>query len=244
MAHRDLLTCAVAPSCSVSCFIKFRLGGAPMHLGGFPLWCRAVCVLDTAILKGKDTANSVGSSYKALWFHIDSDWQTKEVSKIKKRILQTSNLFNQIAHTCICQINGCFSLNIETFKDLYPDLFQPIENSVTSQKFKFCEIMGLISVFRKDKMKKAPLLNIRPVSANWWGDISTSLFWWLHANPSSGLDCNINDPLLFLLFSFDLLIPFSVCKTYNEVVFPLSFVRLPIVVYFTTSMREFYSSSR
>ena len=88
MAHRGLLTCAVAPSCCVSCFIKSSLGGAPVHLGGFPLWCRAVCVLDTAILKGKDAANSVGSSYKALWFHIDSDWQTKEVSKIKKRILK------------------------------------------------------------------------------------------------------------------------------------------------------------
>ena len=164
MAHRGLLTWAVAPSCSVSCFIKFRLGGAPVHLGGFPLWCRAACVLDTAILKGKDTANSVGSSYKALWLHIDSDWQTKEVSKIKKRILQkieTCNLFNQIALTCICKINGCFSLNIETFQDLYSDLFQPIEKrSVTSQKFKFCEIMGLVSVFRKDKMKKAPLLDI------------------------------------------------------------------------------------
>ena len=52
-------------------------------------------------------------------------------------------------------------MNIETFQDLHSDLFQPIEKrSVTSQKLKFCEIMGLVSVFRKNKIKKALLLKI------------------------------------------------------------------------------------
>ena len=66
------------------------------------------------------------------------------------------------------QIDGCFSLNIETFQDSYSDLFQPIEKrSVTSQKFKFCEIVGLANVFRKNKMKKSPFAKNQPVSANW-----------------------------------------------------------------------------
>ena len=39
-------------------------------------------------------------------------------------------------------------------------------------KFKLREIIGLVSIFRKNKMKKK-----NPSSANWWGHISTVSNW-------------------------------------------------------------------
>ena len=35
--------------------------------------------------------------------------------------------------------------------------------------------MGLVSIFTKNKMKKALLQKTQPASAYWWVDISTSL---------------------------------------------------------------------
>ena len=45
-------------------------------------------------------------------------------------------------------------------------------------KTKICEIMGLVGIFRKNKLVKN-----RPISANWCGDISTVMFWWFYTNP-------------------------------------------------------------
>ena len=36
-----------------------------------------------------------------------------------------------------------------------------------------CEVMGLLVIFRKNKMKKSLLVKNQPVTANWWADIST-----------------------------------------------------------------------
>ena len=65
------------------------------------------------------------------------------------------------------------------------------------KKIQICEIMELVNIFRKNKMRRAPLAKNHPVSANLWVDISTGLLWWLDTNPS-GLDRNVNDAGLFL----------------------------------------------
>ena len=59
------------------------------------------------------------------------------------------------------------------------------------KKVQICEIMELVNILRKSKMRRAPH------SANLWVDISTGLLWWLDTNPS-GLDRNVNDAGLFL----------------------------------------------
>ena len=43
------------------------------------------------------------------------------------------------------------------------------------KKIHICEIMGLANIFRKNKMRRAPLAKNHPVSANLWVDISTGL---------------------------------------------------------------------
>ena len=62
------------------------------------------------------------------------------------------------------------------------------------KKIHICEIMGLVNIFRKNKMRRAPLAKNHPVSANLWVDISTGhgFLWWLNTN-ASGLDRNVND---------------------------------------------------
>ena len=55
--------------------------------------------------------------------------------------------------------------------------------------------MGLVNIFRKNKIKKCPFTKNRSRSRNLCRDISTGLLWWLHTNPSkNGLDHEINDP--------------------------------------------------
>ena len=39
--------------------------------------------------------------------------------------------------------------------------------------FQICEVMGLLVIFRENKMKKSLLVKNQSVTANWWGDIST-----------------------------------------------------------------------
>ena len=44
--------------------------------------------------------------------------------------------------------------------------------------------------------RKHPLAKNLPLSANWWGDISTVMLWWLHINPSkTGLDHKRYNPI-------------------------------------------------
>ena len=44
--------------------------------------------------------------------------------------------------------------------------------------------------------RKHPLAKNLPLSANWWGDISTVMLWWLHINPSkTGLDRKRYNPI-------------------------------------------------
>ena len=58
------------------------------------------------------------------------------------------------------------------------------KRSVMSQKIKFVKLW---------KRWKRPLCQKSAVRANWWGDISTGLLWWLRTNPSKiDLDLNIN----------------------------------------------------
>ena len=58
--------------------------------------------------------------------------------------------------------------------------------------------MGLVNIFRKNKIKKCPFTKNRSRSRNLYRDISTGLLWWLHTNPSkNGLDHKVNDPGLF-----------------------------------------------
>ena len=43
------------------------------------------------------------------------------------------------------------------------------------KKIHICEIMGLVNIFRKNKMRRPPLAKNHSVSANLWVDISTGL---------------------------------------------------------------------
>ena len=57
--------------------------------------------------------------------------------------------------------------------------------------------MGLVNIFRKNKIKKCPFTKNRS-RRNLYRDISTGLLWWLHTNPSkNGLDHKVNDSGLF-----------------------------------------------
>ena len=61
------------------------------------------------------------------------------------------------------QVNVLFSLQLKN-------------NTIDVTIIQICEIIGFVIVFRKKKMKKAPLQKNQLVSANWWVDIRTSLF--------------------------------------------------------------------
>ena len=53
-------------------------------------------------------------------------------------------------------------------------------------KIQDCQFIGLVSIFTKKKLKKAPLPKMSLlVSANWWGDKSTGLLWWLLTNSAN-----------------------------------------------------------
>ena len=65
-------------------------------------------------------------------------------------------------------------------------------------KIPIFEIYAMGWYIQKDQDEKSPLAKNQPVSGNWWEDINTHLFWWLHTNhPKVGLDLKVNNSGLF-----------------------------------------------
>ena len=64
-----------------------------------------------------------------------------------------------------------------------------------------CEIVGLDGIFRKNKLKKAPLPKLILKLL-----VQIGLFWWLYTFRSKiGLDRNVSDPGLFCKDSFGII---------------------------------------